>query len=78
MNTARLDLDVSASFREGLDELAAAEGLSRSEVVRRAVALLAFARKQAQQGRQLGFFQVEDGQVVVKEVVSLDQASQPR
>jgi predicted transcriptional regulator len=71
MKTERLALRVSREFLRGLDQLAAAEDMSRAEVVRRAVALLAFARAEEAQGRRLGFFTEEQGQVQVKEVVSL-------
>jgi hypothetical protein len=37
------------------------EGLSRAEVVRRAVALLAFAKKEDQEGLRMGFFVEEAG-----------------
>ncbi|MFM8524747.1 MAG: ribbon-helix-helix protein, CopG family [Cyanobacteriota bacterium] len=72
MKTERLALRVSDAFLEGLDELVEAEGLSRAEVVRRAVALLAFARKEAREGRRMGFFVEEaDGVPRIKEVVTL-------
>lgn len=71
MKSERLALRVSDAFLEGLDELAAAEGLSRAEVVRRAVALLAFAHKEAQEGRRMGFFEETDGAPRIKEVVAL-------
>ena len=71
MKTERLALRVSDAFLEGLDQLAEAEGLSRAEVVRRAVALLAFARKEEQEGRRMGFFVEENGQPRIKEVVAL-------
>jgi len=72
IKSERLALRVSDAFLEGLDELAEAEGLTRAEVVRRAVALLAFARKEAQEGRRMGFFVEEaDGVPRIKEVVAL-------
>lgn len=71
MKTERLALRVSDAFLEGLDALAEAEGLSRAEVVRRGVALLAFARKEAEQGRRMGFFVEEEGVPRIKEVVAL-------
>jgi metal-responsive CopG/Arc/MetJ family transcriptional regulator len=58
MKTERLALRVSDAFLEGLDQLALEEGLSRAEVIRRAVTLLAFAHK-------------ENGQPRIKEVVAL-------
>ena len=71
MKTERLALRVSEAFLEGLDQLAEAEGLSRAEVVRRAVALLAFAKKEEQEGRRMGFFVEEAGVPRIKEVVAL-------
>ena len=71
MKTERLALHVSEAFLEGLDELAEAEDLNRAEVVRRAVALYAFARKEAQEGRRMGFFVEENGKPRIKEVVAL-------
>lgn len=71
MKTECLALRVSDAFLEGLDELAEAEDLNRAEVVRRAVALYAFARKEAQEGRRMGFFVEENGEPRIKEVVTL-------
>lgn len=71
MKTERLALRVSDAFLEGLDQLAEAEGLSRAEVVRRAVALLAFAKKEELEGRRMGFFVEEAGVPRIKEVVAL-------
>lgn len=71
LKTERLTLRVSEAFLEGLDALADAEGLNRAEVVRRAVALLAFARKEEKEGRRMGFFTEENGQPQIKEVVTL-------
>jgi hypothetical protein len=71
MKTERLALRVSDEFLEGLDSLASSEDLNRAEVVRRAVALYAFARKEAEEGRRLGFFIEENGETRIKEVVTL-------
>jgi Arc/MetJ-type ribon-helix-helix transcriptional regulator len=71
MNTERLALRVSDAFLEGLDQLAQEEGLSRAEVIRRAVTLLAFAHKEEKEGRRMGFFTEENGQPRIKEVVAL-------
>jgi hypothetical protein len=54
MKTERLALRVSDAFLEGLDELTEAEDLNRAEVVWRAVALYAFARKEAKEGEGSG------------------------
>ena len=71
MKTERLALRVSEAFLKGLDQLAEAEGLSRAEVVRRAVALLAFAKREEREGRRMGFFVEDNGQPQIKEVVAL-------
>lgn len=71
MKTERLALRVSDAFLDGLDELAHAEDLNRAEVIRRAVALYAFAKKEAKEGRRMGFFVEEDGEPRIKEVVTL-------
>ena len=71
MKTERLALRVSEAFLEGLDQLTVEEGQSRAEVIRRAVALLAFAHKEKKEGRRLGFFTEENGQPRIKEVVTL-------
>lgn len=67
----RLALRVSDAFLSGLDQLSEEEQSSRADVIRRAVALYAFARDEARQGRKLGFFTEEGGRQVVKEVVAL-------
>ena len=71
MKTERLALRVSDAFLDGLDELAHAEDLNRAEVIRRAVALYAFAKKEAKEGRRMGFFVEENGEPRIKEVVTL-------
>jgi predicted transcriptional regulator len=67
----RLALRVSDAFLSGLDQLSEEEQSSRADIIRRAVALYAFARDEARQGRKLGFFTEEGGRQVVKEVVAL-------
>lgn len=67
----RLALRVNDAFLSGLDQLTEAEGSSRADVIRRAVALYAFAKQEESQGRRLGFFTEEGGRQVVKEVVAL-------
>ena len=59
MKTEHLRLRVSSTFRQALDELCAAEGHSREETIRRAVALLNYAHQQRRLGHRLGLF-VED------------------
>lgn len=66
-----LQLKVSPGFIDGLDQLAGEIGDDRSEIVRRAVALLWHAREQQGRGRKLGFFSEEDGRIVVKTTVTL-------
>ena len=67
----RLTLRVSDAFLEGLDELSIKEGMTRSDLIRRAVALYSFAKEEERQGRKLGFFSEEDNRDVVKQVITL-------
>jgi metal-responsive CopG/Arc/MetJ family transcriptional regulator len=69
--TERLTLRVSDAFLEGLDELSIKEGMTRSDLIRRAVALYSFAKEEERQGRKLGFFSEEDNRDVVKQVITL-------
>ena len=69
--TERLTLRVSDAFLEGLDELSIKEGMTRSDLIRRAIALYSFAKEEERQGRKLGFFSEEDNRDVVKQVISL-------
>ena len=71
IKTERLTLRVSDAFLEGLDELSINEGMSRSDLIRRAVALYSFAKEEERHGRKLGFFSEEDNRDVVKQVISL-------
>ena len=72
MASQQIDLQMSEGFIQGLDQLAAEEDRSRAEVVRRAVALLAFAKAQQQRGRRLGFFSTDDnGHTHLQRTVSL-------
>ena len=67
----RLALRVSDTFLDGLDQLSNEEQVSRSDIIRRAVALYAFAREEARSGRKLGFFTEEGDRQIVKQVVAL-------
>ena len=69
--TERLTLRVSDAFLEGLDELSSKEGMTRSDLIRRAIALYSFAKEEERQGRKLGFFSEEDNRDVVKQVIAL-------
>jgi len=69
--TERLTLRVSDAFLEGLDELSIKEGMTRSDLIRRAIALYSFAKEEERQGRKLGFFSEEDNRDVVKQVITL-------
>jgi hypothetical protein len=60
-------------FTRELDSLTAAgDSETRSELIRKAVALYVHAREQESHGRKLGFFVEENGATVVKQVVSFD------
>jgi len=67
----RLALRVSDTFLDGLDQLSSDEQVSRADIIRRAVALYAFAREEARSGRKLGFFTEEGDRQIVKQVVAL-------
>ena len=45
--------------------------MTRSDLIRRAIALYSFAKEEERQGRKLGFFSEEDNRDVVKQVISL-------
>ncbi len=45
--------------------------MSRSDLIRRAVALYSFAKEEERLGRKLGFFSEEDNRDVVKQVLAL-------
>jgi metal-responsive CopG/Arc/MetJ family transcriptional regulator len=64
-------LGFSRASLEGLDELSIKEGMTRSDLIRRAVALYSFAKEEERQGRKLGFFSEEDNRDVVKQVITL-------
>lgn len=69
--TERLTLRVSDAFLKGLDELSIKEGMTRSDLIRRAIALYSFAKEEERQGCKLGFFSEEDNRDVVKQVIAL-------
>ena len=71
IKTERLTLRVSDACLEGLDELSIKEGMTRSDLIRRAIALYSFAKEEERQGRKLGFFSEEDNRDVVKQVIAL-------
>jgi metal-responsive CopG/Arc/MetJ family transcriptional regulator len=65
---------VTPEFTRELDSLkAAGNSETRSEVIRKAVALYVHAREQENAGRKLGFFVEENGAPVVKQVVSFNE-----
>lgn len=67
-----LRAELPEGFCRGLEQLAAEEGLTQEETIRRAVALLSFARDQQALGRRLGFFDLDgDGKLRIVEVVTL-------
>ena len=55
----RVELRVSDAFDAGLERLAQQTGLSKSEVVRRSVALYSHAKTQEEMGRTLGVIEGE-------------------
>ena len=61
-------------FARELDSLTAAGNPeTRSEVIRKAIALYVHAREQESYGRKLGFFVEENGEKVVKQTVSFEE-----
>lgn len=50
----RLTLDVSAVLNEKLDVLAAETGVSKSDVLRKAIALMEVAHQAASKGKKVG------------------------
>jgi metal-responsive CopG/Arc/MetJ family transcriptional regulator len=64
---------VTPEFTRELDSLTAdGNSETRSELIRKAVALYVHAREQESHGRKLGFFVEENGEQVVKQIVSLN------
>jgi metal-responsive CopG/Arc/MetJ family transcriptional regulator len=63
----------TTEFARELDSLTAAGNTeTRSELIRKAVALYVHAREQESHGRKLGFFVEENGEQVVKQIVNFD------
>jgi predicted transcriptional regulator len=52
----RFSLDLSPSLNKKLDELAAREGTTKAELLRRAIALIEVVAEAKQQHRKLGIF----------------------
>lgn len=55
MATTRLEVRLSDQVNERLEALAASEGLTKTDVFRRALALYMLAKKQEQEGAKLQF-----------------------
>ncbi|HXY99391.1 MAG TPA: hypothetical protein VEI03_05295 [Stellaceae bacterium] len=64
----RLTLDVSEGLNEILEDIAAESGVTKSEVIRKAVAMLDVAHKAAREGKQLTIS--KDGKIE-KQIVGL-------
>lgn len=70
--TERFELRVTRKFLEALDHLSDSEGLSRADIVRRAVGLYARARMEAESGRMVAFATLRDDNTVeVKDLIRL-------
>jgi predicted transcriptional regulator len=67
--TIRLSLDVSPEVNDVLEQLADAVHGTKSEVLRRSIALFALAVQAKQQGKKIGI--VEKEQLVSSEIVGL-------
>jgi hypothetical protein len=72
MEDQLIEISANASFVEELDSLTSA-GMTRADVIRRAVVLYSHAIEQEREGRQLGFVvrDVATGNNVVEEIVAV-------
>jgi hypothetical protein len=73
IQTQRFELRVSKAFLRILDFLVGKEiASSRADIVRRAVALYALARKNQEEGLKIAFVSLGDSnQVIVKDIISI-------
>ena len=71
--TERIEFRANPEFMRELDSLTSlGNSETRSEVMRKAVALYVHARNQVAHGRKLGFFVEEDNEMKLKQVVDID------
>lgn len=69
--TKRIELRANQSFVDAIDLLANDEGLTRADIIRRAVGLYARARIEQKKGRHLAFAELEGSQLSVKQLVKI-------
>ena len=66
-NNIRLSLDVSPEVNETLDQMAAASHSTKSDILRKSIALMEVALEEKRRGNHLGI--IGKDQRVVKEIV---------
>lgn len=66
----RLNLDVSAELNKSLDDIAEASHTSKSEIIRKAFALILAAREAKTQGLSLGLIDRKKNRVV-REIIGI-------
>lgn len=67
----RFNLDVTQEVADFLESLATEQGTTKSEVMRRALALLKVAHEERSRGRSLGFVSKEKDSVLETRVVGI-------
>ncbi|MDJ0677438.1 MAG: ribbon-helix-helix protein, CopG family [Calothrix sp. MO_167.B42] len=67
--TIRLSLDVSPEVNEIINELAHKSGVSKSDILRKSIALMELAVKAKARGEKVAF--VDENQVVNTEIVGI-------
>lgn len=63
----RLSLDVSSELNDALEEVASETQSTKSDVLRKSIALFEMAIREKKQGNHLGVF--DDKQKIVKEII---------
>lgn len=61
----RVTLSIPAEIDKELEKFAEREHVTKSEAMRRALALIKVSNEQSQQGRELGVIQDKDGKLTV-------------
>ena len=70
-----IELEANPAFSDELDSLRTG-GMTRADVIRRAVVLLSHAVEQEKEGRQLGFVvKNSEGQDVVEEILEISPSA---
>ncbi|MGE3920560.1 MAG: DNA-binding protein [Gammaproteobacteria bacterium] len=66
--TVRLSLDVSQALNDTLEQMSEVSHTSKSEILRKSIALMEVALDEKQKGHQLGVIQ---DQKVIKEIIGI-------